>query len=336
MFKKGDIPWNKDKPGHKHNESTKEKISKSNKGKNISKETRKKISEKMKGKNNPNYGKEMSEEQKLKISKARKGIKHSEETKQKMRETRKKVKPMLGRKHSEETKQKMRENHADFSGENNPMYGKEGVWKDKSSPMLGRKHTDETKQKIKEKHLEKNKTLYTKEYISNNIPLYDSYFYKLTLEEDPKRDLLDTNILTVKCFKCEKRFIPSLSAVHERVRSINRIGGGTMLYCSEECKMSCSIFKKIKYQQGHPIRKEQKSYTQEEYNIFRKIVLERDNYICQYCGKLAEHVHHSRPQKLEPFFTLDPDLAISVCSECHYKYAHKDECSTGKLANKIC
>lgn len=43
------------------------------------------------------------------------GAKQSEETKQKIRET------LKGRKHSEDTKQKMRLNHADFSGQNNPM-----------------------------------------------------------------------------------------------------------------------------------------------------------------------------------------------------------------------
>jgi 5-methylcytosine-specific restriction endonuclease McrA len=85
-----------------------------------------------------------------------------------------------------------------------------------------------------------------------------------------------------------------------------------------------------------PFEKSEKLYTQEEYQQFREYVLERDNYKCQYCGQKAEHVHHERPQKLEPFFALDPDLAWSVCEKCHYKYGHKDECSTGKLANMVC
>lgn len=104
-------------------------------------------------------------------------------------------------------------------------------------------------------------------------------------------------------------------------------------YCCEECKNQCPLFRL----RSDPFEvKTEKLYTQEEYQTFRDFVLERDNYICQYCGKLAEHVHHERPQKLEPFYSLDPDLAWSVCSECHYKYGHKDECSTGTLANKIC
>jgi len=47
--------------------------------------------------------------------------------------------------------------------------------------------------------------------------------------------------------------------------------------------------------------------------------------ICDGCGKEATH-----------FFKLDPDLAWSVCERCHYKYGHKDECSTGNLAQRIC
>ena len=65
---------------------------------------------KMSGKNNPFYGKHHSEETKQKIS-----IKNSN--------------PPL------ERRKKISEHHADFSGENNPMYGKRG----ELSPMYGRK-----------------------------------------------------------------------------------------------------------------------------------------------------------------------------------------------------
>lgn len=51
----------------------------------------------------------------------------------------------LGRKFSEETKKKISENHADVSGEKNPMYGTKG----ELSPNYGKEHTEETKQKIR-------------------------------------------------------------------------------------------------------------------------------------------------------------------------------------------
>ncbi len=70
-----------------------------------------------------------------------------------------------------------------------------------------------------------------------------------------------------------------------------------------------------------------------EYNTCKEEVFKRDDGLCVYCGVKVEHI---RPQKLEPFFSLDPDYCISVCSKCHYKYGHKDECSTGNLAQIIC
>lgn len=74
------------------NEETKEKISKTLKGKYC-------------GEKHPKYGKRLSEETKQKISKALSGEKH----------------PMCGKRHSEETKKKMSEAN---SGENNGMWGK--------------------------------------------------------------------------------------------------------------------------------------------------------------------------------------------------------------------
>ena len=130
-------------------------------------------------------------------------------------------------------------------------------------------------------------------------------------------------------------FTPSRSQLYERIRQIENEDGneGSYFYCSELCKMECPLFNLY----SDPTSKNKKTiYTQDEYKQFRQFVLERDNYKCQYCGKKAEHVHHEKPQKLEPFFSLDPDLAWSVCKECHYKYGHKDECSTGKLAKITC
>lgn len=50
-----------------------------------------------------------------------------------------------GRKFTEESKKKISENHADVSGENNPMYGKKG----ELSPNFGKQHKEETKEKIR-------------------------------------------------------------------------------------------------------------------------------------------------------------------------------------------
>ncbi len=80
-------------------------------------------------------------------------------------------------------------------------------------------------------------------YSSRNIPLYNTFASQLTIEEIPKRDGFDSNILTVVCTYCKNRFIPSLTSVAERVRCLKGTQcGECRLYCSDECKLKCSIF----------------------------------------------------------------------------------------------
>lgn len=70
-------------------------------------------------------------------SKSRKGkYKASEETKEKLRQYR------IGKKHSEETKAKMRKQRPNFTGKNNPNFGRE-------SQLKGKKHTEEALKNIK-------------------------------------------------------------------------------------------------------------------------------------------------------------------------------------------
>ena len=129
-------------------------------------------------------------------------------------------------------------------------------------------------------------------------------------------------------------FTPTYEQIRGRRDTLEHKDGwdGLYIYCSKQCKLSCPLY----HLHSDPYKNIDNPYTDEEYQVFRREVLKRDNYKCLYCGKPAEHVHHTRPQKLEPFFTLDPDYAISVCSDCHYKYGHKEECSTGQLAVKVC
>lgn len=72
---KGQIPWSKGKKGI-HSEEGLRNISEKNKGKNVSEETREKLSKSLKGKMlkdlNPMYGKKHTEESKNKMSKNRK------------------------------------------------------------------------------------------------------------------------------------------------------------------------------------------------------------------------------------------------------------------------
>ena len=82
------------------------------------------------GKNNPMYGRS-NPNGVAAMKAANTGSSPSEKTRIKIRESNK------GLKRSEEAKQKMRETRADFSGKNNPNYGKH------------RAHSEETKQKMR-------------------------------------------------------------------------------------------------------------------------------------------------------------------------------------------
>jgi hypothetical protein len=130
-------------------------------------------------------------------------------------------------------------------------------------------------------------------------------------------------------------FTPNRSQIYERIRQLESKEGNdrSYFYCSKECKDICPLYRLYidPYKDNNPL-----PYTAAEKEVWRQVVLERENGLCEYCGEPAEHVHHIFPQKLEPFFALDPDYGVACCAKHHYKYAHKDECSTGNLAKIVC
>jgi hypothetical protein len=171
-----------------------------------------------------------------------------------------------------------------------------------------------------------------------NLPLYDTYVDRLSYFEEVRRNPNDVNILQVKCTNsnCRKWFSPKRTSVCDRINALkfDYTYGEQRFYCSEKCKQTCVIYKQILYPRS--FKDKQREYTSYELNIWREEVLKRTNYKCEYCGKTATDAHHEKPKKLEPFFALDPNNGIACCKECHYKYGHSDECSTGSLAARIC
>ena len=147
--------------GHQHTEETKRKISEAKKGKKLppfTEEHKRKIGEASKKRI-------ISEETKEKIRKIKTGKRASEETKKKMSELRKGEKHWNWGKHwSEEVKEKMRNNHADFSGEKHPMFGRIG----EKNPLFGTHLSEETKQKISKINKGRKHSDETKRKISNS------------------------------------------------------------------------------------------------------------------------------------------------------------------------
>lgn len=174
--------------------STREKMSKSNKGRKLSDDHKMKLSISKKGELNPMYGKtgvrnsfygkkhseeskekmstshkeffkangsplkgkKLSEDHKQKLSKARQGSKHTPEARRKVSEGNK------GKKRSPEVCRRMSER---VKGDKNPMYGKVYSKEERdqiserqrghNNPFYGKSHSDETKLKLSDIHSKK-------------------------------------------------------------------------------------------------------------------------------------------------------------------------------------
>ena len=239
-------------------------------------------------------------------------------------------------------------------------FSKESIEKMKKSSK-NKFHSEETKQKIRElnkgnipwnkglKNCYNEDTLekmgkYTIDLIKKKYPTFAKIEEMRYNPNKPGEKEIQVHCKNHKCPYSKEQdgwFTPIRESILGRINAIENNDGNYFLYCSKHCKDNCFLYGKSiielinidKRKAG--ILKEQ-LYTSEEYQTFRQQVLKRENYLCEYCEQLASHVHHSRPQKLEPGFVLDPDFGIACCEKCHYKYGHKDECSTGNLATKVC
>ena len=226
-----------------------------------------------------------------------------------------------------------------------------GERKRRSKRNIGKKLSSETKRKISKKIIQLNKE--SEEYrfkqstsrkliidqINERYPTFSIIEEMRYNPGKPGEKEIQVHCKNHSCPNSKKQggwFTPIRTQLAERIRQIeSEYGqGGCYFYCSDHCKQECPLYNLY----SDPLKDNDKPYTFSEYSTFRNYVLERDRYICQYCGDPATDVHHERPQKLEPFFALDPDLAWSCCKTCHNYYGHKKgtECSTGQLATKIC
>jgi len=196
----------------------------------------------------------------------------------------------------------------------------------------------------------KNQSIKSKRTISQIKKRYPIFAIEEEMRYDPDKPgerEIQTRCKNHNCINSKEKdgwFTPTSSQIDNRMASLDRYGeGGSYLYCSDQCKNSCSLFNKrvsqlIEDDKITGGRVQEIQYTDSEYHVFRKEVLKRADYKCEYCGSKATIVHHSRPQKLEPFFALDPDYGIACCQDCHHQYGHtpRTECSTGSLANILC
>ena len=208
---------------------------------------------------------------------------------------------------------------------------------------LGRKHNKETLRKFR-KIQSKNKLSISQ--IQNRYPLF-AKIEEIRYEPGKEREkTIQVHCKNHNCINSKKQdgwFTPSKSSLNSRIYAIERINStqslaSHFLYCSYKCKVSCSLFN-IKKDPNDKIQKD--NYIKDEL-IFKQEVLRRQrkelgNNECEICECREDlHIHHEKPRKTHPHMILDPDNGIILCKKCHYKYGHRDECSSAMLSHKEC
>lgn len=238
------------------------------------------------------------------------------------------------RKNSEKNKIKQ-------SGKSNGMYGK------KQSPESRMKNSNSNKKMWRNQTSVFNSEDYRRKISigsKNTIEKIKSQYLLFSIVEEmrykPGKEeerIIQVHCKNHKCRNSKERcgwFTPTSIQFSERLRSVETYGVDlSYFYCSQKCKDSCPLYNS----KGVDPLKTSKPYTEEEYIIWKKQVLKDCNYMCQICNSKENlHCHHIIPVKLEPMFSLDLTNGMVLCQSCHYRYGHKEECSTGNLANKVC
>ena len=93
-------------------------------------------------------------------------------------------------------------------------------------------------------------------------------------------------------------------------------------FCSQECHYNSReklyVGEKSSNWQGGKKKDNLRERTWRDYHLWRKLVLERDNYECRRCQtKENLHTHHLLHYAKEPEFRRDVPNGITLCRECH-------------------
>ena len=188
-----------------------------------------------------------------------------------------------------------------------------------------KKRYEEKKEEIKQRTRDR----------ANSLAKYDSFAKKFEKYCEIQRDPDNPELIHVRCKYCNKWFNPTVRQLDDRYDSIiGRTTAGNELYCSDACKKACPIFGQILYPKDF-----KQNTSREVQPELRKMVLERDKWTCQKCGKskdeipeLELHCHHIFPLNEDPIRSADMDNCETLCKECHqWKHQNIPGCSYKEL-----
>lgn len=164
---------------------------------------------------------------------------------------------------------------------------------------------EEVRRKAQKKYHEKDAT-------------YETYAHQIAYAEEVRRHSQNAELLQVKCTYCGKWYSPTLRSLISRITVLQRrIGGGSRLYCSDNCKKECPTFGKSLYPRGF-----KKASSREVQPELRQMVFERDAWKCQRCDSDTYlHCHHITGIEQNPIESADLDNCITFCKKCH-KWVH--------------
>ena len=152
----------------------------------------------------------------------------------------------------------------------------------------------------------------------------------------------DDGFLEVICKTCGTFFKPTNSQVSGRVSGLRTGKGECHFYCSEECKRSCSVFRRKSsvlmradmVAAGHIAPDLHGGfYNEHELHIWSEKVKEGAGSTCEICGATGVlHAHHINPKTKYPEQALDPANGVCLCPECHHRVGHSSSgCKNSEL-----
>jgi 5-methylcytosine-specific restriction endonuclease McrA len=198
-------------------------------------------------------------------------------------------------------------------------------------------------------------SIYNKKY--NNRPgLYNAFASRLEFSEIDiiRRDPNNSELIQVQCKLCKEWFNPTNVQLNNRVNAINgkkeSIGTECHLYCSEECKHNCPLYRttvsellaRQSMQTNNLTKNDFKRMRKEIRKYFLKI---KNPNRCELCGEELDQkdliLHHIVPVTINNMFEADIDNLIFICQKCHNLSHQKDGCTIRQLSqisieNKLC